>query len=221
MKIGEIPTNSMVQIRVSQGELKYECSAIVVATRDDGLFLTPIKHEDQIIDFSSDKIQILAFYINDKRQVIGWSGCRIRRDTYQGRRCHVLTTKRESVRVNRRSEPRIHTEMNATLRSISDDKEREIIVRNYSENGIGFLSRQDVPQRDWSPIALIFEDMQQALHITMRVHILWRMELSNGVYGFGARILQPDETWINYVQQKMETLKEKRKNSERSGVNTR
>lgn len=221
MKIGEIPTNSMVQIRVSQGELKYECSAIVVATRDDGLFLTPIKHEDQIIDFSSDKIQILAFYINDKRQVIGWSGCRIRRDTYQGRRCHVLTTKRESVRVNRRSEPRIHTEMNATLRSISDDKEREIIVRNYSENGIGFLSRQDVPQRDWSPIALIFEDMQQALHITMRVHILWRMELSNGVYGFGARILQPDETWINYVQQKMEALKEKRKNSERSGVNTR
>lgn len=221
MKIGEIPANSMVQIRVSQGELKYECTAIVVATRDDGLFLAPIKHEEQIIDFSSDKVQILAFYVNEKKQVIGWSGCRIRRDTYQGRRCHVLTTKRDSVYVNRRKEPRIRTEMNATLRSISDDKEREIIVRNYSASGIGFMSRQDVPQRDWSPIALIFEDKQQAMHVTMRVHILWRVESANGLYHFGAHILQPDESWTNYVQQKMEELKERRKNQERQGVNAR
>lgn len=221
MKIGEIPANSMVQIRVSQGELKYECMAVVVATRDDGLFLTPIKHGEQIIDFSSDKVQILTFYVNEKKEVIGWSGCRIRKDTYQGRRCHVLTTKRESVRVNRRSEPRIHTEMNATLRSISDDKEREIIVRNYSMSGIGFTSRQDVPQRDWSPIVLIFEDKMQAVHITMRVHILWRLESSNGVYCFGAHIMQQDENWTDYVQRKIEELKERKKNQERPGANTR
>ena len=78
MKIGEIPVNTTVQIRVSQEELKYECTAIVVATRDDGLFLTPIKHNGQLVDFSSDKIQILTFYVNYNKLVLGWSGCRIR-----------------------------------------------------------------------------------------------------------------------------------------------
>ena len=45
MKIGEIPANATIQIRVMKGEKKFECLAVVVATRDDGLFLTPIKHQ--------------------------------------------------------------------------------------------------------------------------------------------------------------------------------
>ena len=80
MKIGEVPANAKIQIRVMKGEKKFECLAVVVATRDDGLFLTPIKHEGQIIDFSSPNIQILAFYVNSDRQAFGWSGCRIRKD---------------------------------------------------------------------------------------------------------------------------------------------
>ncbi len=220
MKIGEIPVNTAVQIRVSQDDLKYECTAIVVATRDDGLFLTPIKYQGQLIDFGSDKIQILAFYVNEKKQVLGWSGCRIRRDTYQGKLCHVLTTKRPSVRVNRRSEPRIHTEMNAMLRAVSDDKEREIIVRNYSENGVGFVCYQAVPERDWPASSLIFEDAQQQMHVVMRIRILRQTEHSGGMFSFGARILSPDETWTKYVQNKMEELRERSRNQEKPGVNT-
>lgn len=220
MKIGEIPVNTMVQIRVSQDELKYECTAIVVATRDDGLFLTPIKHNGQLVDFSSDKIQILTFYVNEKKQVLGWSGCRIRRDTYQGKLCHLLTTKRPSVRVNRRSEPRIHTEMNATLRAVSDDKEREIIVRDYSEGGVGFLCYQAVPERDWTASSLIFEDAQQGLHVIMRVHILWMIERTGGSVHYGARLLSPDSAWTEYVQNKMEELRERSKNPDKPGVNT-
>lgn len=220
MKIGEIPVNTTVQIRVSQDDLKYECSAIVVATRDDGLFLTPIKHEGKLIDFSSDKIQILTFYVDEKKHVIGWSGCRIRRDTYQGKLCHVLITKRPSVRVNRRSEPRIHTEMNATLRAVSDDKEREIIVRDYNENGVGFLCYQTVPDRDWTASSMIFEDAQQGLRVVMRVHILWKKEHPNGTISYGARILSPDSAWVEYVQNKIEELRERSKNAEKPGVNT-
>ncbi|MEY8332151.1 hypothetical protein AALB53_03370 [Lachnospiraceae bacterium 47-T17] len=220
MKIGEIPVNTTVQIRVCQNEMRFECTAIVVATRDDGLFLTPIKHNGQLVDFSSDKIQILAFFVNEKKQVLGWSGCRIRRDRYQSKLCHVLTTKRPSVRVNRRSEPRVQTEMNATLRSVSDDKEREIIVRNYCENGIGFLCHQSVPERDWTACSLIFEDAQQSMHVIMRVHILRQTEHQGGIYKFGARILSPDPAWTQYVQNKMEELRERSKNPGKPGVNT-
>ena len=220
MKIGEIPVNSTVQIRVSQDELKYECTGIVVATRDDGLFLTPIKHNGQLIDFSSDKIQILTFYVNEKKQPMGWSGCRIRKDTYQGKLCHVLTTKRLGMRVNRRSEPRIHTEMNATLRSVSDDKEREIIVRDYGENGIGFTCGQEVPARDLAACNLIFEDAQQGMHVILRVHILWQTEHAGSIFHCGARIMQTDEVWTDYVKNKMEELRERSKNSEKPGVNT-
>lgn len=220
MKIGEIPINTTVQIRVSQEEMKYECTAIVVATRDDGLFLTPIKHNGQLIDFSSDKIQILTFYVNEKKQVMGWSGCRIRKDTFQGKLCHVLTTKRLGKRVNRRSEARIHTELNATLHTVADGREREIIIRDYGENGVGFLCQQEVLERDFMGCNLIFEDAQQSLHVILRLHILRQVEHANSIFHLGAKIVQPDEVWTGYVKNKMEELRERSKNSEKPGVNT-
>ena len=222
MKIGEIPANATIQIRVMKGDMKFECLAIVVATRDDGLYLTPIKHDGQIIDFSSPKIQILAFFVNSDRQAFGWSGCRIRKDTYQGKLCHLLTTKRDSVRVNRRGEPRIRTEMNAILRTISDDKEREIVVRNYSENGIGFVCAKSIPERDWTPVTIIYEDRLQQLRVVMRANILRGMELPNGLFKYGAHILQPDEAWTKYVRKKLENIRERNQSEEDApGVNTK
>ena len=221
MKIGEIPANATIQIRVMKGDMKFECLAVVVATRDDGLFLTPIKHDGQLIDFTSPKIQILVFYVNSDRQAFGWSGCRIRKDTYQGKLCHVLTTKRDSVRVNRRGEPRIRTEMNATLRTLSDDREREIIVRNYSENGIGFVCAKSIAERDWKPVTIIYEDRLRQLRVVMRADILRGIELPNGLFKYGAHILQPDEAWIKYVQHKLAEIKERNQSDGYPGLNTK
>lgn len=209
MKIGQIPANATIQIRVMKGDMKFECLAIVVATRDDGLFLTPIKHEGQIIDFSSPNIKILAFYVNSDRQTFGWSGCRIRKDLYQGKMCHLLTTKRDSVRVNRRGEPRIRTEMNAIMRTLTDDKEREIVVRNYSENGISFSCAEKIPEHDWRPVMVMYEDVLQQLRVVMRANILRVTELPDGLFRYGAHILQPDEAWVQYVQNKLADIKER------------
>ena len=209
MKIGAIPANATIQIRVMKGEMKFECLAVVVATREDGLFLTPIKHDGQIIDFSSPKIQILAFYVNSDRQAFGWSGCRIKKDIYQGKLCHLLTTKRDSVRVNRRGEPRIRTEMGATLRTLADDREKEIVVRNYSENGIGFVCSRSIPEREWRTVTIIFEDRLKQLRAVLRADILRGMQLPNGLFKYGAHILQPDEEWTKYVRDKLADIKER------------
>lgn len=220
MKIGEVPVNAMIQIRVMRGEKKFECMGVVVATREDGVYLAPIKHEGQMIDFAVENVQIFAFYVNENRQAFGWSGCRIRKDTYQHKLCHLLTTKRDSVRVNRRGEPRIRTEMNATLRTLADDKESEIVVRNYSEKGIGFVCKNTIPKKDWTPVSIVYEDRLQQMRIVMRVNILREIELPSGLYKYGGTILQPDEEWIRYVQHKLESIKERNQTDESSGVNT-
>lgn len=219
MKISQIPTNAVVQIRVTRGEKKFECLAVVVATRENELFLAPIKYEGQIIDFSAERIQIVVFYVNEKRQAYGWSGCRIRKDTYMGKLCHRLATKRDSVRVNRREEPRIRTEMNAILRTATDDREHEIIVRNYSQNGIGFVCSKKIDERDWTLSSVIYEDRMQQLHAVLRVHVLRVIELPNGMYKYGAVIQQPDEEWLHYVESKLETIREHQEEKGQASVN--
>ncbi len=215
-----IPINAMIQIRVAQGEKKYECMAAVVDVKENGLYLSPIKHEGQIIDFSAKNIQIFVFYVNEHRQVYGWSGCRIKKDIYQKKLCHLLTTNRDSVRVNRRGEPRIRTDMHASLRTISDDKEWEIIVRNYSEHGIGFVCAKPIPQKSWGPITIIYEDRVQQMRIVLHALILRGIVLSENSYKYGALLQQPDDSWIEYVRNKLAALKERNVADGSQGVNT-
>lgn len=214
MKIGEIPTNATIQIRAVKGERKFECLAVVVATRDDGLYLSPVKHEGKILDFSGSGIQLLTFYVNENGQAFGWSGCRIRTDIYQRKRCHLLTTKSESVRVNRRSEPRIRTEIKAVLRTISDDRKWDIVVRNYSAHGLGFVCAKSIPERDRKPVTIIYEDKLYPLEILMRADILRETETGNGMFKYGAYIPQPDKAWTEYVQNKLERIKEQHRPAE-------
>lgn len=209
MKIHNIPINGIIQIRVTQGDLRFECDAIVVATREDGLYLSPIKHEGQIIDFQSDKVQILAFFVMDGKQPLGWSGCRIRTDTYQGKRCHVLTTKKDSVRVNRRGAPRIKTDMNATVRYLTEDREIDVIVRNYSTTGICFATRTDIPKHDYGAIVLTIHDIQHQKRVVLRLYVLRQVPMSDGFYSYGAKIVQPEADWEEYVALKTEDIKKK------------
>lgn len=208
MKISEIPINAVIQIRVVRGKKKFECLAVVVATREHELFLAPIKYEGQLVDFSAQNIQIFAFYVNEKRQAFGWSACRIRKDTYMGKRCHRLATKHDSVRVNRREEPRIRTDLNAIIRTATDDKELEVVVRNYSQNGIGFVCAKKISERDWPLATLVYEDHAQQLHVPLHLNILRCIELPNGMYKYGCIINQPEQEWLDYVEGKLEAIRE-------------
>jgi hypothetical protein len=209
MKIAEIPINAYVQIRVSHQDRRFECEALVVA-KDDSLYLMPIKHDGQMIDFTSDKVQILAFYVTPDRKVYGWSGCRIRTDNYQGKLCHRLTTKRDGVRVNRRTEPRIQTNYDAVLRCPSDDEEKDIIVINYSENGVGFVCADKILERDWAHSSLVYDDYHAKMRVVMKIHILRCTPMSHGRSRYGAKIIQPGDEWISYVHNKLEEIKEKK-----------
>ena len=111
--------------------------------------------------------------------------------------------------MNRRGEPRIRTEMNAILRTLSDDREQEIVVRNYSENGLGFVCAKKIAERDWRPVTVIYEDRLKQLRVVLHADILRGIELPNGLFKYGAHILQPDEAWTKYVRNKLADIKER------------
>ena len=52
----------------------------------------------------------------------------------------------------------------------------------------------------------------------MRANILRSMELPSGLFKYGAHILQPDDEWIRYVQNKLENIRERNQAEEALGL---
>jgi hypothetical protein len=70
--------------------------------------------------------------------------------------------------------------------------------------------------------SLVYEDRMQKMRVVMRIHILRCTEMSNGNFKCGASIQQPDEAWVSYVHNKLETLKQRRaENAANESVNTK
>lgn len=209
MKISEIAVGEIIQVRVTRGEKKFECIAQVVSPRDDGIVVTLMKFGGQVIDFSGDGLQILAFYVAENNHPIGWSGVRIKKDIYQGKQCHIIFSKKESVRVNRRSMQRIRTEMNATIRVKSSQYDIEAIIRNYSIGGIGFTSKTDIMEMDFMPANITYEDGANHFKVVHRIQIMRKELYDSKTYIYGARIINPSTEWEDYVQGKLINLAQK------------
>lgn len=203
MKISEIKLGEIIQVRVAKDEKKFECIAQVVATRDDGIVVTLMKHGGQVIDFSGEGLQILAFYVTENHHPIGWSGVRIKRDTYQGKACHIIFSKKDSVRVNRRSMQRIRTEMHATVRVKSSSYDIEAVIKNYSIGGIGFVTKTDIMELDFLPATIVYQDLGKNFKAVHRVQIMRKELFDEKTFIYGARILSPSPDWEDYVQSKL------------------
>ncbi len=203
MKINEIAVGEIIQVRVTRGEKKFECIAQVVNSRDDGIVVTLMKFGGQVIDFSGEGIQILAFYVNKENQPIGWSGVRIKKDIYQGKYCHIIFSKKDSVRVNRRSMQRIRTEMNAIVRVKSSQYDVEAVIRNYSIGGLCFTSKSDIMELDFMPANIMYEDGAKHFKVVHRIQIMRKELFDSKTYIYGARIISPSEEWEDYVQAKL------------------
>lgn len=203
MKINEIPLGEFIQVRVAQGDLKFETTAQVVLAREDGVVCSLMKYKGQVLDFSSDAIQIMAFYIKDNVQPIGWSGIKIKREIVQGKSSHIIFCKRDSVRVNRRSVKRIRTEMNAIVRLKSSPHDVEVVVRNYSMGGLSFITKTNINELDYLPANLLFEDRAKEVKVVHKIHILRKELYDNTRYTYGCSIIDPSDTWQDYVESKL------------------
>lgn len=199
MKIYQVPVGKKVQIRVTSGDAKYECEGVVVASQDTDLYLQLIRHKGQVIDFTSDKVKILAFYVKNEKETLGWDSCKIKKMTYNGKVFHLISSKGQCIKVNRRSAPRLKTALNGVVRVKSHEQDIDVVIVDVSLGGLGFISRQNIFEQDYSLAMLRFEDgqLQTAMDVTMR--IMRKEEMPDGTYRFGAKVLAQDGTWIDYV----------------------
>ncbi|MCR5387697.1 MAG: hypothetical protein K6E56_00455 [Lachnospiraceae bacterium] len=219
MKLGEIPVGDIVQIRASRGENKFECEALVVDGHDDRIFISLIKHDGQTVDFSNEQIQILAFYVKNAK-VYGWSAVRIKKDTYKNKLCHTLICKKDSVFVNRRTDKRIKTSVYGNLRLQSESKDLSCLIVNYSKDGFAFDIAMKINEKhDYYPASIIFEDTTKEFYVNLRCRILRCMNMGNGMYRYGACIVQESDAWANYVEEKREEIRQRAQEAKNETVN--
>lgn len=209
MKISELKKGQKVTVRCKYKDFLVDKDAVVAGVRSDVVLLELIRHEGQVVDFSSPSVQIITIYEDGQDMPKAWANCRIQRRTVDGRQYHALAAPKGSVRVNRRKVSRIVLNMPGKLKLSNSEQKINITIHDLCVNGIGIQSPVKVEEQDLKHLYIQFmdEDKDDEEEIRLEARVVWKKELPNGGFFYGCRLSNAEENLGYYIAGKMREMR--------------
>ncbi len=207
MKISELKKGQKVTIRCKHKSLLVDMEANVAGVRSEVVLLELIRHEGQVVDFSSPHVQIITIYEDGRDMPKAWTNCRIQRRTVDGRQYHALAAPKSSVKVNRRKVSRIILNMPGKLKISNAPNGTDILIHDLCVDGIGFECPVKIDEQDVRHLYIQFldeerdEDEEEVINIEAKV--VWKKELTKGGFFYGCRLVNAGENLGYYIADKI------------------
>lgn len=205
MKISELKKGQKVTIRCKHKTLLVDMEAKVAGVRSEVVLLELIRHDGQVVDFSSPHVHIITIYEDGEDMPKAWTNCRIQRRTVDGRQFHALAAPKTSVKVNRRKVSRIIIDKQGKLKISNVPSGVDITIHDLSVNGIGFQCPRKIEEQDIRHLYIQFldEEREEEEEIKVEARVVWKKELAEGAFFYGCRIVNAGENLGYYIAEKM------------------
>lgn len=210
MKISELKKGQKVTIRCKHKTLLVDMEAQVAGVRSEVVLLELIRHDGQVVDFSSPHVQIITIYEDGLDMPKAWTNCRIQKRTVDGRQFHALAAPKASVKVNRRKVSRVLINKPGKLKISNVPEGIDITIHDLCVNGIGFECPVKIEEQDVRHLYIQFldgeidedEDEEEG-EIKVEARVVWKKELPGGGFFYGCRLTNAAENLGYYVANKM------------------
>lgn len=205
MKISELKRGQKVTIRCKHKTLLVDMEAHVAGVRSEVVLLELIRHDGQIVDFSSPHVQIITIYEDGQDMTKAWTNCRIQRRTVDGKQYHALAAPKTSVKVNRRKVARIVLNKPGKLKISNMAEAVDIMIHDLCVNGIGFECPVKIEEQDIRHLYIQFfdEDRDDEEEIKVEARGVWKKEMPGGSFFYGCRLVNAEENLGYYIANKM------------------
>ena len=181
--------------------------AVVAGVRSEVVLLELIRHEGQVVDFSSPHVQIITIYEDGLDMPKAWTNCRIQKRTVDGRQYHALAAPKTSIKVNRRKVARVVMNMPGRLKVSNAPDGQDILIHDLCVDGIGFECPVKIEEQDVRHLYIQFVDEQrdedEEEPINVEARVVWKKELPKGGFFYGCRLVNAGENLGYYLADKM------------------
>ena len=207
MKLSELKKGQDLTIRCKFRDMLVDMKAVVADIRGEVVLLNLIRHENQIVDFSSPNVHLITIYEDGLDMPKAWTNCRIQRRTVDGKQYHALAAPKTSVKVNRRKVARIVLNKPGKLKISNVPDAVDIMIHDLCVNGIGFECPLKIEEQDIRHLYIQFldEDREDEEEIKVEARGVWKKEIPGGGFFYGCRLVNAEENLGYYIAQKMRT----------------
>jgi hypothetical protein len=223
MFINEVPTKTKINIETSDGEKTLTFDTFIATPKNAAdlavldevkkakpemsyTVLDPIRREQKLMNFVSDYVISHMVAILDGHKPYIWRNVSIvnmKLPVYGS--VHIVLSQKEGVAYNRRQNPRVVLDCNGTIKIRTPEKETvyNAFVKDVSESGIAFVTKDRLGMDRGSACTVSFEDSSQMFNIEV---VVARVQPEGSHFIMGCKIRQRPTGLAKFI-----TLKQKGK----------
>lgn len=205
MLIIEVPAGSRVVFELSINGQKYEFSTKAFA-RDKGNLLTdPIKISGKNLSFNTDVNMTINFvYIRKDKSPVVWKGVGVTSIHNENGTFYSVKATSEGFEMNRRGAFRLFVGVNGVCQMGINKKAVEVIVKDVSETGFSFVSKENHQLASGMPVRLVFNDMGQNYGLMGKM--VRKVEIDEFKFLYGCELNGPNSNLVKYINEKQRQM---------------
>ncbi|MBO5353036.1 MAG: PilZ domain-containing protein [Lachnospiraceae bacterium] len=209
MNINDFEMAHSVELEILHDGKKTTLLTTVEGVIKDSVLLTPIRLDGKIVGFPP-KFTVNLFYPNDN-QVDCWNDVEVKAVHYRGHVYHSVQLTKDSYIQNRRGAYRVYIgeNMNVMHYTPSGSQLHEVLIRDLSETGMCFVSKDEFTVGRMLRLYLRFK---RGTEIRISSQLLWKRENPNreSTFLYGCKFTERNKLLVKYlmdVQQQQQRKK--------------
>lgn len=158
MRIYELKMADELIIAISIKNEYMEFKSVVVGKDKKNIYIEPIRVNEKVVNFYNSHARLDLLSIRDGKPPIQWKLVNLKIAVFEGKICYVIETASVGTEVNRRNTFRMYVGIDGVAQLGSNRKAENVIVKDISESGFSFVSKQNLEEFKNIPVRLVFSD---------------------------------------------------------------
>lgn len=205
MIIFEIPDQEKLIFEFSINKHKFEFPSRVLGRGNGFLLAEPIHIGGKILSFNKDEsIAINLIYIRENKSPIVWKGVGVSIVMINGKQQYKIISSGEGYESNRRNSFRLFLGIKGVAQININKKALDVIVKDVSESGFAFVSKENISNPEGLPVRLVFADFNR--QFSLMGECVRKVEIDENKILYGCQLKVENTGIQKYINEKQRQM---------------
>ena len=200
MQLSQLVQNSNLILEININNQHLEFDSVVFAKIGDYILIEPVRVNGKVVNFEIGKVLIDMLLIRKDKKPFIWKRVLLKNTIYKNKTYYKVIPTGDGFEINRRNAFRLYIEVKGVVQIGTNSVPLDVIIKDVSENGFSFVSKDNIEKPLRSTVRLVFADINKSINLN---GILVRKEkIDQSKYFYGCVLNIKNQMLSQYINDK-------------------
>ena len=183
MQLSQLVQNSNLVLEININNQHLEFESTVITKIGDYILIEPVRVNGKVVNFEIGNVLVDMLLIRRDKKPVAWKRVLLKNVIYKNKTYYKVIPTGDGFEINRRNAFRLSVEVKGVVQVGTNSVPMDVILKDISENGFSFVSKDIIDRPLKSIVRLVFIDLNKSLNLNGLLVRKERINQSKYFYG--------------------------------------